>query len=190
MPLIDNIKPTTHQRIMDLVQSAGLAVSDWATKPLLIAAALTLACAATAQADWKLYFRNGNTLEVPSYKEQGGMVSYPRFGGTVSVPRAEILRIEATGEDAKLKVAPPPPPDPKAEEDADRQHRAALVEQIKRGEIWKNLKGSAANFPIVQAGPFLSRSECEDWRSNDLRRTGDCYFGTGGYFYPKRQPPE
>jgi hypothetical protein len=50
--------------------------------------------AGPAESAYRLYFRNGTTIDVESYVERGDSISYQRFGGTITVPKTTLARIE------------------------------------------------------------------------------------------------
>jgi Protein of unknown function (DUF2726) len=47
-----------------------------------------------ADAAFRLTFRNGTSVEVSAFEDLGDVIRYPRFGGTVTVLRADIVAIE------------------------------------------------------------------------------------------------
>lgn len=61
---------------------------------LLVAAAGVALWLSHADAAYRLSFKNGTSVEVSSYEDLGEVIRYPRFGGTVAVPRADVVAIE------------------------------------------------------------------------------------------------
>lgn len=67
----------------------------------------------SAEAAYRLSFRNGTNVEVSSYEDLGEAVRYPRLGGTVTVPKAHLLGIEEVSHlPAPEKPAPQRPAAP------------------------------------------------------------------------------
>jgi very-short-patch-repair endonuclease len=56
-----------------------------------------------ADAAYRMVFKNGTSVEVRSYEDLGDSIRYPRLGGTVTVPKANLSSIEEV---------PSPPPNP------------------------------------------------------------------------------
>ncbi len=61
---------------------------------LLLAAALLLVGLAEVKAAYRLTFQNGTSLEVQGYEDLGDSIRYPRFGGAVTVPKANVTAIQ------------------------------------------------------------------------------------------------
>jgi hypothetical protein len=53
-----------------------------------------------------IHLRNGNSVEVQSWRRAGDSIEYYRFGGLVSIPSSQVLRIEGP------RTEPAPAPDP------------------------------------------------------------------------------
>jgi len=62
--------------------------------------------ASIAHAD-RLYLKSGNDFAVESWREADGMIYYQRFGGTMAVPKEDVLKIESG------PALPPTPPNPR-----------------------------------------------------------------------------
>jgi hypothetical protein len=56
-----------------------------------------------------IYRRNGNIIEVDSWRRSGDFIEYYQFGGQVSIRSSEVLRIEREGSSAPEAVAPAAP---------------------------------------------------------------------------------
>jgi hypothetical protein len=70
---------------------------------LLLVSALFVATPAVA-AD-RIWFKATNDyIEVETWRESNGMIYYPRYGGEISVPKNEVLRIEKITVDPKIEV--------------------------------------------------------------------------------------
>ena len=61
---------------------------------LLVAAAGLVVGLSYAEAAYRLSFKNGTSVEVPSYEDVGDSIRYPRLGGVVAVPKANVSAIE------------------------------------------------------------------------------------------------
>ena len=123
-----------------------------------------------ADAAYRLHLRNGGMIEVPSYQETGGSISYPRFGGTVSVPKTEVLRIES------VEHAPSPAEAKAADEEAKRavEYEAKVKKALEeRGESYEGGPGwwfsfQGRFFPRqgrselidVEVGPYPTKELC------------------------------
>jgi len=70
----------------------------------------------SAEAAYRLSFKNGTSVEVSSYEDLGDAVRYPRLGGTVTVPKAHLLGIEEAvhlpGPEKPTPQRPPAPSPP------------------------------------------------------------------------------
>lgn len=73
---------------------------------LLLAAALLLVGLAEVKAAYRLTFQNGTSLEVQGYEDLGDSIRYSRFGGAVTVPKANVTAIQ---ELPPAPAAPTPP---------------------------------------------------------------------------------
>jgi len=61
-----------------------------------------------AGAAYRLTFQNGTSVEVQGYEDLGEAIRYPRYGGTVTVPKSQVTAIE----EVAPKPAPVTPPMP------------------------------------------------------------------------------
>ena len=57
-------------------------------------AILILVFPVTSAADYRLYLRDGSTVQVSGFEKKNGAILYERAGKTVVIPGPEILRIE------------------------------------------------------------------------------------------------
>ncbi len=79
----------------------GNAVSElWLA---LLAVTLLVFGSTEADAAYRLVFQNGTSVEVRSYEDLGDSLRYPRFNGTVTVPKANLSSIQ------EVPAAPPNP---------------------------------------------------------------------------------
>ncbi len=74
----------------------------------LLAIALLLLGCARADAAYRLTFQNGTSFKVRSYEDLGDAIRYPRLGGTVTTPKANLSSIEEV-QSAPATPAPPAP---------------------------------------------------------------------------------
>ena len=74
---------------------------------LLVVGAILVLGISHAHAGYRVTFSNGTSIEVQAYEDLGDAIRYPRLGGTVSVPKGDVLSIEeAVHHPAPEKPAP------------------------------------------------------------------------------------
>ena len=59
-------------------------------------------------AAYRLTFQNGTSVEVQGYEDLGEAIRYPRYGGTVTVPKGQVTAIQEMAPNPAL-VTPPMP---------------------------------------------------------------------------------
>ncbi len=69
---------------------------------LLLVLLLWMWWSADAEAAFRLHFRDGTSIDVPSYTDNGDSITYLRFGGEITIPKSSLSRIE--------DLNPPTPP--------------------------------------------------------------------------------
>ena len=74
---------------------------------LCVAVALLALGLSQAEAAYRLTLQNGTSVEVQSYEDLGDAIRYPRLGGTVVVPKANVSAVEEA-----VHLPPPTPPAP------------------------------------------------------------------------------
>ena len=73
--------------------------------PILLVVFLVTS-AVVAHAD-RIYLKSGWDFDVDKWWEEGSTLYYERFGGTISVPKSDVLRIERNGEVVDTKRQAP-----------------------------------------------------------------------------------
>lgn len=82
---------------------------------LLVVLVILVVGISHAHAAYRLSFKNGTSVEVSSYEDLGDSIRYPRFGGVIAVPKADVSAIEETthlpgpATPAPLRAAPTSP---------------------------------------------------------------------------------
>ena len=140
-----------------------------------MAVLLALLWSPHANAAYRLHFRNGGTAEVPSYQDTGDAISYPRFGGTISVPKTDLLQIEDLTP-APPAAAPPPPTSEPSRQTAQPpppvpagpgwwftfagkfyEHLGVTVTGRQEIRVWEG---------PLEVGPFGTRQDCQRFHLN------------------------
>jgi len=106
---------------------------------LALAFIFLLAWSSEAEPAYRLHFRNGSTVKVDSYQDNGDSISYSRFGGIIVVPKAELAVIENLQTGARTTIQ-----EFLSQAERERQQK----EQIQKlQEIDPGAKGSPAFSP-------------------------------------------
>ena len=81
--------------------------SEWGrlSTSLLLALFVCFCWSVPAESAYRLRFRNGTTIEVESYQDQGDTISYSRHGGVITIAKTQMLAIE----NLTPSAAPSPP---------------------------------------------------------------------------------
>ena len=61
-------------------------------------------------AAYRLTFQNGTSVEVQGYEDLGEAIRYPRYGGTVTVPKGQVTAIQEVAPNPALVIPPMPAP--------------------------------------------------------------------------------
>jgi hypothetical protein len=78
-----------------------------------VTVALTGVFAMPLSAD-RIYMKSGWDFDVDSWREEGDSIIYERFGGSITIKKADVLRIERRGEIADTTREAPGPQDSSA----------------------------------------------------------------------------
>ncbi len=68
--------------------------AGWGLRVRLFTVFLLLLSFTGPDAAYRLTFQNGTSIEVRTYEDLGDAIRYPRFGGTVTTPKANLSSIE------------------------------------------------------------------------------------------------